>query len=694
MKNYRKDKKKEEEKERKEDKKEKVRQIIDKIEKENEKIINENEKDLKGIIETRKDYTVSNKEEEKILDIKKDINNNNIEINFEKFSMLSKTRNYLIIFFNLIMPFKGDINSIKKKYNKTVLMTFKIYRFLFLLSIFSLIIHFILCFHHIIKLRHNLSELCKYGIPCFLLYSSFNEEEGNITSITYGVWIMFFFASTITFYFVLNAEENEKDIYFKINNNHLSFSYLISSWNFNFKNEETSNRKKRVIKEELEINSKNQIKMMKGETEFKCNLISFIITNIIYLVYLCLEFVVLIFCFYLRQKFRENKKAIKKLGFHDIITDIATYLCLGIFLNIFVWVSNIFPVFEGWKREKHKKLSESIKKAITFLVGLISLLYIISYVTLHGNDNTKLIPFFDDDHYSFFGCPGKYKILNNTYILNRILGNYEKIERINYSECREEDAGISLLFIFVIYAIFLLIGDSFSLINCYCKDRPSFRPNLSVIKVYSVFIFNLIVIYYIPFLSLLFPLIMLIVYKFQFSTLKKYGSISFNENIVNKRNTNNSFILNSFLIFIIIAFCITGYFYFESFPGFYSADCYTPKRKIRDDYNILVYNFSKFCGPTKYQKKLSSILTNLMKDTFVIGWITELFEQVPLIIVLLSIIAVIVVYRNYNPDKRYYNYILKRQQEIAYTFHFFSEHFKKGDIITSMLLKIAKEKMK
>ena len=706
MKNYREDKNKEEnksikekkdkteKKEEKEDVRDKVRNLIDKVGKANEKIINKNKDDLKGIIETKKDFTVNNKEDDNN-NKDKDINNNNIEINFEKFSMLSKTKNYLIKFFNLIMPFKNDINFIKKKYNKTVLLTFKIYRFLFLLSVFSLLIHFILCFYHIIKFRHNLTDLCKYGIPCFLLYSSFNEEEGSLTSIIYGIWIMFFFASTITFYFILNAEENEKDIYFKINNNHLSFSYLVSSWNFNFKNEETSNRKKRIIKEELEINSKNQIKMIKGETEFNCNILSFVIVNIIFLVYLFLELVVLILCYYLRQILRENKKVLKKLGLMDMIADIVTYLCLGIFLNIFVWVSSIFPVFEGWKREKHKKLSESIKKSITFIVGLISLLYIISYVTLHGNDNTKLIPFFDEDHYSFFGCPGNFKIVNNTYILNRILGNYEKIKRINYAECREEDTGISLLFIFVVYIIFLLIGESFSLIKkCCCKDRPSFRPNLSVIKVYSVFIFHLIVIYYIPFLSLLFPLIMLIVYKFQFHILKKYGSISFNENIVNKRNTNNGFILNSFLIFIIIDFCIQGYFYFESFPGFYSADCYTPKRQIRDNYNILVYNFSKFCGPTKYQKKLSSILTNTMKDTFVIGWITELFEQVPFIIVLLSIIAVIVVYRNYNPDKRYYNYILKRQQEITHTFNFFQENFKKGDIITSMLLKITKEKMK
>ena len=135
------------------------------------------------------------------------------------------------------MPFKGDISLIKKKYNKTVLLTFKIYRFLFLTSIFSLIIHFILCLYHVFKYKNSLLDLCKYGIP-------------------------------------LNAEENEKDIYFKINNNHLSLSYLISSWNFNFKNEETSSKKKRIIKEELEINSRNQIDVIEGDSESNCNKIA------------------------------------------------------------------------------------------------------------------------------------------------------------------------------------------------------------------------------------------------------------------------------------------------------------------------------------------------------------------------------------------------------------------------------------
>ena len=677
--------------EKKDDKREKIRKIIDKIEKDNEKLINRVGEQLNGIIEENKDFT-SYENNENIKDNAK--MENNIEINFEQFSIIAKTKNFIIKFFNLIMPFKNDINYIKKKYNKTVLMTFKIYRFLFLMSLFAFIIYFILCFFHVIKQRDSLSDLCKYGIPCFLLYTSFTEEEGFLISLIYCIWLLFFFTSSITFYFILNSEENEKDIYFKINNNHLSFSYLISSWNFNFKTESASQKKKKIIKEELSINSKNQIKAIKGGSEWNCTLLPFILVNIIFIAYLFIEFIVIILCFFVRQLLRENNKVLKKLKFLDIIADIVTYVSVGVALNLFVWLSSIFPVFEAWKREKYKKLSETIKKLISFLVGLISLIFILSYVTLNVNDDSKLLPFFDENHYTLFGCPGNFKIVTNPYTLNRILGNFDKIERINYSQCREEDIGITLFFIFIIYIIFLFFGELFNLVDCGCKNKPAFRPNFSVIRVYSVIIFYQIVIYYIPFLALLFPLLMLIIYKFQYSILNNNGSISFNENIVNKRNTNNNFILNSFLIFTILVFCITGYFYFESFPEFYTADCYTPKRINRYNYNILVYDYNKFCGPTKYQRRLSSILTNKMKDTFAIGWISDLLSQIPFIIELLCVIFVIIIYRNYNPDKRYYNYIMKRQQEIMETFHFLSENFKKGDIISSMLLKIAKEKIK
>ena len=111
MKNYREDnikkeeeKKKEEKEKKKEDKEEKekdetrqkVKKIIDKIETGNEQIITKYENELKGIIDYQKDYTVNNKEDNNMIVNKKDSNNNNIEINFEKFSMLAKTKNYIL----------------------------------------------------------------------------------------------------------------------------------------------------------------------------------------------------------------------------------------------------------------------------------------------------------------------------------------------------------------------------------------------------------------------------------------------------------------------------------------------------------------------------------------------------------------------------------------------------------------------
>ena len=70
VKNYREDKKKEEEKKKREEKEEirqKIRKIIDKIDKENEQIINKNENELKGIIESQKDYTDNIKKDEQII---------------------------------------------------------------------------------------------------------------------------------------------------------------------------------------------------------------------------------------------------------------------------------------------------------------------------------------------------------------------------------------------------------------------------------------------------------------------------------------------------------------------------------------------------------------------------------------------------------------------------------------------------
>ena len=58
--------------------------------------------------------------------------------------MTIKKINNLILDIQEYIELSNEYQRLKKKYNKTVLLTFKIYRFLFLTSIFSLIIHFIL----------------------------------------------------------------------------------------------------------------------------------------------------------------------------------------------------------------------------------------------------------------------------------------------------------------------------------------------------------------------------------------------------------------------------------------------------------------------------------------------------------------------------------------------------------------------
>ena len=97
VKNYREDKKKEEEKKKREEKeeiREKIRKIIDKIDKETEQIINKNENELKGIIESQKDYTDNIKKDEQILFKNKDIDDNSIEIISINFHFYQKQKNF------------------------------------------------------------------------------------------------------------------------------------------------------------------------------------------------------------------------------------------------------------------------------------------------------------------------------------------------------------------------------------------------------------------------------------------------------------------------------------------------------------------------------------------------------------------------------------------------------------------------
>ena len=679
--------------------------MVAKIEEENEKFIDRYDHVLKGYIEKENTETIdtdnSNGKDEKIEFLQdkkgeeKKEDDANVEIDIEKFSTVYKTKNYIIKLFNLLLPFKGDIRLIKSNYSTTVLLTFRIYRFLLLMSIFATVIFFVLCIMHLVKIKDKLNEDCKYGFKCFLFFSSFIQAEDVSVSVTYGIWLIFYFICTMAYYFLLNSEENEQEIYYQNNKNYVASSYLVSSWNFNYKNEETSFKSKQAIYKELQIYTKNFITELDGRQERKCNPWAMTLSHFLYIIYIVLTFFVIILFFWLRDTIRKKNDVVKKMGGADVLADIITYLFIGFSLYFLVWLSGLFPKYEGWQQERHKNLSEGVKKLIITFVYFLSMFFIMTYITLYGNDTKKILPFLSVERTTFFGCPGKFKDLRRTMPINSVdEDEYEKISRKSYSQCREEDTGIALFFIFLIYYIFLYVGDLLKFVFAFCyTEKPSFRPTISAIKFFSAVLLYLLVIFFIPYFALLFPAVTVLLYKFQFFMLKKQGSYSFKETGIKQRN-NNNFILRTFIIFNIAAFCIIGYLYFVPLPHSYHVECFTPKAESEDALSILVFNKTNWCGPVKSFVRLSSVMTEQMEDTIGIGWIVGLIQQLPLVIILISIVIVILVYRKYNPDVRYYDYLVRRQQELSNTFHVFFEQISKRDILTSMLLKILQQKMK
>ena len=668
------------------------------IEAENNQYINRHKEALDGCLENEDDI------EEDNIKFLQDTNGeiikedeNDIEIDMEKLSIVNKTKNFLIKFFNILLPFKGDIKYIKNNFNTTVFLTFRIYRFLLLMSIFTLVIFLPLLILHILKLKKNLGIKCKYNFPCFLFYSSFQESEALKISVTYGVWIMFYFICTMIYYFLLNSENNQQEIYYDNNKNYSGSSYLFSSWNFNFKNENISEKSKKAIHNELGIYAEKSIDKIEGKKEKNCSCCFMILANLAYFAFLVVTFFIIIIFFYLRDKIRNKTKPISKLGIKDILADTVTYILIGGFLFLIVWLSGFFSKFENWPNERQKYTSEGIKQLITASVSIISLIFIISYFTIYNNDTKKIIPFLKDGKSTFFGCPGKYKDLSqNDNAENDVKTNFKEIKRKFYSQCREEDIGITFLFIFIAYLLFLFLSELFKcLINCLCSCIKSltFKPALDTIKFFTANLLFVAIIYYIPFFSVLFPIVILFLYKFQLYLLKSRGSFSFKETGMYHRN-NKFLLLSIFLVFNIAIFCIFGYLYFAPLPHTYASDCFTPNDAEANPYNVL-FSFKKnWCGPVKSRIKLSSILTEKMKDILILGWIVGLFQQLPFIVIIISIFLVALIYRKYNPDTRYYEYIIKRQEDLINTFYVLYQQISKRDILTSMLLKITQQKLK
>lgn len=676
---------------------EKLETIINKIDKENSKLASKNKEMLSGINPQQNiRVEVEENEENEVVEEDNEDICKDIEIDIEKFSIINTTKNCFIKLFSFLLPYKNDLNMIKIHYNTTILLTFKIYRFLVLMSFFALFIFFFEIIYHIVKKKDNFFELCKYNLPCFLQYSSFDISEAKVFSITYGIWLIFLSICLLAYYYVLSSDQEKQNIYFENNKNMIGSRYLVTAWNFNYKNEEITNNCKKAINEELKLYAKNFAELLQKNEEEETNydFIYIILGNILYLVFIFIYFALFFLIFYIRDFIRNKNEVINSLGPKDIFADIISFLIISALFHLFDKLTEIFPRIEGWAFKTHKYVSNVIKKMITTFVGYFSLLFIYTYFTLYTNNLGDKISFFGSTSATFFGCPGLYEDHRHTYhdfqepILN---GNYTEVKSSSYSQCREEEIGFDFLFIFLIYFILIFLIDIFkNCLNCCLDIKQNFDPIKSMMNVFTAIIFYSITMYFIPYLSLLFPLVTIALYKFQFYLLNHKKSYTFNENGLIKRN-NTKYLLIIFLIFIIELIGTQGYFYLLSYPHYYKVKCYSPNEGA-GEFSILLYG-KKWCGPVRSFVRVSDIFTNTVADAPLIGRAIYLLQEMPILIVILALVFIVIIYRKNNIDSRYNEYLKKKQRELDNTFRVYYEQISKRDMLTSMLLKVTKLKV-
>ena len=680
--------------------KKKLNSIINKIEKENSKFLKKNKQVLQGFVPTQKNRVEVNKtietdEDENEKDKEED---KEIEIDIEDFSVVKKTKNCCIKFFYCLLPYKSHLKIIKDNYNTTVLLLFKIYRFLVLMSFFALFIFIFECIYHFVKIKDNLKEICKYGIPCLFQYSSFIPSEASVYSITYGIWLIIFSICSIAYYFVLSSEQEEQEIYFQNNKNIIASAYLVTSWNFNYKKESISTQSKQAIHNELKLYAKNFVdKLEESEIELYSPL-AVAISHICFVIFILVYFWLFFLVFLIRDLIRSKADNLTKIGIKDILADFISFIIIAILFHLFHKLTGIFAKYEGWRYERHKNISDLVKKMVTFFVGFFTLLHIYTYFTLYTNNLKQGLPLYGKSKNTFFGCPGNYidgRRNISIFTSDVMEEEFDSAKTTSYARCREEETGIDFLFIFLFYFLFTFIFEIMeSCFNsCFVDDaeNPSFEPIKSMIQVFNTVILYSISMFYIPYLGLFFPLITKALYSYQFSKLKSKGSYSFKETGITKRN-NTKILLIIYFIFTVELIAFQGYFYFLPFPHFYKASCFAPKSESEFKTSVLIYNFDRIrCGPINSNVRLSSIFTELMEDAPLFGWIVGIIKEMPFLIVIIALVFIVILYRKYNPDSRYYEYLLKRQKGLDNNFQMFYEQISKRDVLTSMLLKVTKQ---
>ena len=609
-----------------------------------------------------------------------------------------------------LTPFKDDIRYLEYNFNSTIVTLFQLIRFLFLLSVAQFVIFFLLFLIHLGEYTEN--DKTKYSLPRSFFYSSYNENEFKIYSNMYALNIFVFILASIIYYFKKQSEHYKENAFIKNNQKTLLSSYIFTCWNINIRDAIFRQESKEKIFKDLQDYSDEYVFKLdyaKQESTWTPGRIGCVIFSYcVFILILFFYFWFTLFSLGLRNSMRNKEYATDYIG-KDSVADFVSYIFIAFGFLFFPFISGFISKIEGWKIVSSQNKSINIKRSICIIWGLFALCVDLSYFTLQGkNKEHFFLKSMTPDEVSFFTCPGKYE--------NHFLEYYDDsssdsptdstpADITGYSKCREEEFGANVfMIVFVYLLLYLFIELIHCMFNCcsnccsfigqlcpyFCpccvknKTKLSYYPVLTLLHIFTVYCLFCLTVVFMPFASIFLPIILLIEFKYQFRKLKTSANFNYDDINVKLRGNAKS-ILHIFALMQFVAFVSLIYFYVIKLPHFNHAVCYG-----NGTASILKQTRKGFCGPASDKVRIAYGLTYEIRKFWTIGWFHEVFKEALFIMLLLTAILCTIIYRNYSPNQKYYEYIINRQQEMLETFQLLYDQIGKRDKINYLLLRMAK----
>ena len=679
-----------------------LKKIIDDIEEENNKFI-EIRNELLFNYEKKKE-----EDDEEVEELGEENSNNENESSNKNLVIKKKKQipkkekgriQKIIDFLYWLFPLYGNITYLKFNFNSTIYTLFESMRFLFLSSCCTCIIYIILIFNHLIKgKKYKGNDKCKYGIPCHWLYSSYDINEFNKYSVSYGIWIFIYFTFSFIYYCVMYSRNFQENIYRNNNRYETISAHLFNSWNFQVNTKERAAFDADDIYHDLK-EAKNEIllKYVGKNKKYKCRHKCYFFWANFIAVIICVVFLLIVaFSFNIRNTLRTTNKYIKKNAMNDNIADMVFYLLVIGSFYLFPYLMALTVRLEPYKKREDAYLVKTLKKIIAVILGFVVFYMMEVFATLTApkkkTDDNKL-----KDLSTFFNCPGKYSNKTGELDTNSIKSNYDAIVGSEYAACREDAFAVNFFFLLITYVLMYYAIEGITFLSkkicnkCVKKKQIEFDPIYTFVHIFIVFVLFSFTIIFMPVMALPFPFVMFGLFKYEFYKLKFFANCKFDETSI-KNLSNAKKILNYFLAFTLLTLLGITYLYAAKLPHYTMIKCY--KSKGTDGETIMFSDQVVMCGPTSYNSRISFGMSFKMRSAFFFGWIYRLAREAISIMILLSIIFIIFIYRKYTPTKDYYDFIIKKQKEILETFQLLYQQISKRDLITKNLLLVAKNEQK